>query len=90
MTSMAKRRRAALLCSAAGLGLAAAGALAVRAPAPARGPVRAHPVERTEPAAAYDPALRPPATSRSGARALLLPGSDTPAAALPSDGQDPR
>ncbi|MFG2914379.1 hypothetical protein ACGF0D_15995 [Kitasatospora sp. NPDC048298] len=90
MTSTVKRRRTTLVCTAAALGLAVAGALAVLAPPPSPNPVQAHPVERTEPAVAYDPAQRPSGTSRSGVRALL-PGAGAPAdAALLADGQGPR
>ncbi|MFD8750107.1 hypothetical protein ACFV0O_03870 [Kitasatospora sp. NPDC059577] len=85
MSSTATRRRTALVCAAAALGLVAAGVLAVRVPPPARGPVQAHPAQPPRPVAVavavavvYDPALRPSGTSRSGIR-VLLPGAGAPA-----------
>ncbi|MFE4973694.1 hypothetical protein ACFRAR_16485 [Kitasatospora sp. NPDC056651] len=90
MTSTAKRRRTALVPTAAVLGLVAAGALTVRVPPPSHSPVQAHPVERTRPAEAHDPVLRLSGTSRSGVR-VPLPGADAPGDAVrPGDGQDLR
>lgn len=92
MSSTATRRRTVLVCTAAALGLVAAGVLAVRVPPPAHGSVRAHPADPTRPVAvavavAHDPARRPSGTSRSGIRALL-PGAGAPAdVARLADGQ---